>query len=605
MKSIFSDIEFPRVPHIKWMTIFVVANLILINWVLYLFINLDYPMVGHDYSGTIPQMLDTVNHFLNNGLSIQWYTSSFGGGVPTFPNPNNGQFSILQILSLWMPPWQAVFISSIVFISLGFLASFFFFKNVLKLLPHASILGAIFFSVNGFMMQRIAVGHLGYQPFPMLAIILLALFDTALPAGVAGLLLGAVIALLVHQSGYFLVVVFGLSGLMMIPLIHLIQPGRISWKRFVITLVLGCVIGLLLSASKLSAVYSFMRFFPRLSEDIYSVNFIRGIFGIILQLLGTMNLVPLFSIARLNANLLPNYLISATGAYYGYWEFDMSMSPVVFGIILAGVNRFFHAPRIYLKKYITYKNWPVVLLVLFFIWLAVEFTLATGWFYQHLRQLPILSSLHVNARFAASFIFPLALVAAVIYNSWARKWPQKKATYIFILINLLTLLSLSAYFMLNGDLQMRNYDVSISTNIYQFIQVGGKLGVTGISSNDTNTQALQKGMSNLNFYEPIFGYGLENFHPEIKAGSIWEVSDGYLNMTNPSGYVFPESNNTRPFERIKISDRDKLEAFAGHLQPEWEIPLYQKICNWVSILTLVFTVLFLVVYTFRALHLIQ
>lgn len=126
--------------------------------------------------------------------------------------------------------------------------------------------------------------------------------------------------------------------------------------------------------------------------------------------------------------------------------------------------------------------------------------------------------------------------------------------------------------------------------------------VTAISDKESNTQALQKGLSNLNLYDPIFGYSLENFHPEIKAGSIWDVSDGYFNMTNPSGYVFPESNNTRPFERIRVQDREKLVAFADHYQPEWEIPVYQKVCNWISALTLAFVALFLGVYSFRALQ---
>jgi hypothetical protein len=232
----------------------------------------------------------------------------------------------------------------------------------------------------------------------------------------------------------------------------------------------------------------------------------------------------------------------------------------------------------------------------------VEFTLANGWFYLHLRQLPILGSLHVNARFAAAFLFPLALIAAVIYDSWTKKWSQKKSTFIFILVNVITLLPLSTYFMFKDDLQARYYDISASMSIYQSIKSGEKFEVTAITDQESNTQALQDGSSNLNLYDPIFGYGLENFHPETKAGSIWDVSDGYFNMTNPSGFVFPESNNTRPFERIRVQDRDKLMAFANYLQPEWKIPVYQKVCNWISALTLAFVTLILCIYSFRVLR---
>jgi hypothetical protein len=53
-------------------------------------------------------------------------------------------------------------------------------------------------------------------------------------------------------------------------------------------------------------------------------------------------------------------------------------------------------------------------------------------------------------------------------------------------------------------------------------------------------------------------------------------------MTNPSGYVFPEINGSRPFERIRVEDRHKLAAFARREQPDWEIPTYQKVLNWIS-----------------------
>ena len=60
----------------------IIVNLIVINLVLFLFANLDYPLIGHDYHLIIPQMLDSLLYYRNNGISIQWYTPSFGGGPP-------------------------------------------------------------------------------------------------------------------------------------------------------------------------------------------------------------------------------------------------------------------------------------------------------------------------------------------------------------------------------------------------------------------------------------------------------------------------------------------------------------------------------------------
>ena len=571
---------------IRWAPILVIANLVLISWVVIHFLNLSYPMVGHDYSLAIPSMLDTFLHYQVNGFSIQWYTPTFGGGLPAFPDPNNGQFSLLALLPLLVNPWQVVIISSIVYIALGGIASYYLFNRVLKLHWTSSILGMIFFSANGFIMQRIAVGHLGYQTFPVIAILVIALLDSSIPKAISGLIFSLVVAMLVHIAGYFLIVVFGLAILIILPLVYLYKPALFSWKRILTILSIGGIVALVISASKLAAVYAFMRFFPRQIADHYQTSgILAGLIGIVLQLLGTMNLTPLFWAARLDPNLLGGYLISATGAFYGYWEFDMSMSPVVFGIVIIGIYSFLRKPKKYPNLFAVNKKWIAWILLIFFIWLTIEFTLAKGFMYPLLQKLPLLSSLHVNPRFAAAFLFPLALSAAVIYNGWAAKWSGRKSVLLFLAVNLLTLIPLSTYFMIKTDLQNRSYDITESQEIYSLIRSGDNLTITGIVSGVGNTDALLLHQSNLQPYWPIFGYLLESFHPEIVPGSIWDISDGYYNMTNPSGYVFPELNGTRPFERIPVSEKDKLEAFASHKQPDWKIPLYQRILDWFSGLT--------------------
>ena len=576
-----------------WIPLLLISNLILICSALYFFINLNYPLVGHDYRLAIPSMLDTIIHFQTNGLSIQWYTPSFGGGIPAYPNPNNGQFSILEILPLWMTPWQAVFISTVIYISLGFFASYQFFYKIISLNWTSSLLGAVFFSANGFMMERMAAGHLGYQPFPLLAIILLLLLENTFPVSISSVLLGVTLSILLHQAGYFLIVVFGLSISITLPIIQIIRPNQINWKRLVFISLLGGVVGLLISASKLSAVYSFMRAFPRFATDSYLVSAWTGFFGLILQLLGTMNLVPLLTIARIDINLLPKFLTFTTGAPYGYWEFDMSLSPIIFLLILAGCIRFFHAPKIYAKKYFAGKNLPAFFCLIFFLWVALEFTLATGLIYPILQKLPILSSLHVNPRFAAAFLFPIAFIAAWLYNTFSKQWSNKKAKMLFLSINLLTLIPLLTYFSFSDDIQIRIYDLTLSDQIYQSIRKGESFQVTGISKVGSNTDAIMNGLSNLDLYDPIFGYALEKFHPEIHPGPIWKKSNGYFNMTNPAGFVFPEVNDSYPFERFKLADREKMEKFSHYKQPAWIFPAYQIVCNWISLISFVLVLFFL------------
>jgi hypothetical protein len=569
-----------------WPLVILFSNLMIISLVAILFLNWTYPMVGHDYRLGLPSMLDTFLHYRENGLGIQWYTPSFGGGLPVFPNPNSIQFSLLSLLTLFVQPLQSVMISSAIYILAGGLAVYFLLIRVLKLHWTASVLGAIFFSANGFMIQRIAVGHLGYLVLPLIAILMFSLLDSSIPWMIGGIIFALVVTLIIHQAGYFLLFVFVFSFLITIPIICIYRPNTISWKRLLFGAVLGGGLALVMSASKLAAVFAFMRFFPRQVADFYpATGILNGLYGISLQLFGTMTLAPIFRLVGSHPALLPNYLVSITGAHYGYWEFDMSVSPVIFVIILLGIISVLIKPGKYIKSFFGDKKWVAWIFLILMIWTTIEFTLAKGLIYPLLQKLPVLSSLHVNPRFASSFLFPLALIASIIFNGWVVRWSGRKSTLLFLGTNLIALIPLCTYFLIKTDLQERRYDVTKSQEIYNHIRSGDDLTVTGIVSNVENTDALLLHQSNLQPYEPIFGYQLENFHPEITPGSIWDIKDGFFNMTNPSGYVFPELNATRPFERIPVSEKDKLEAFANHKQPDWNIPIYQQILDWVSGLT--------------------
>jgi len=581
---------------INWTLILLMLNLAVISGVVIGYLNMRFPLVGNDHRG-VASMLDSYIYFRLNGLSIQWFSPSFGGGLPAFPDPNNAQFSLLHLLLFLVSPWQAVMISTVIFIIIGGCGSFYFFHRLLNLHWTASILGMVFFIATGYYMERISAGHLAFQTFPLLVILIIALLDLSIPRGIAGVIFALVITIMINQGGFILIVTFGLSLLVIFPLLYLYRYEIISWKHLVSVAAIGLLVTLVMSASKVAAVFAFMRFFPRQLEDYYpGTSILRGLFGIVLQLLGTMNLAPLLKLVGSDPGLLPNYMVSVTGAPYGYWEFDMSMSPVVFGIIIVGVYSFLRKPKKYPGLLMQNNKWIAWIFFIFFTWIAIEFTLAKGWIYPLLQNLPILSSLHVNPRFAAAFLFPLAFIAAVIYNSWAAKWSAKKSLYIFLVVNLVALIPLSTYFMIKTDLQDRLYDITTSQVIYNQIRSGNNLTITGISLDASNTQALLLHESNLQPYEPIFGYDLESFHPEIVPGSVWMVTDGYYNMTNPSGYVFPEVNGTRPFERVKVGDEANLTLFLNHQKTNWKIPVYQEVLDWVSGLTFWFVLALLVLY---------
>ena len=578
----------------KWMFFSVFLNLIILNAIVLAVINLRYPLVGHDYTYSLPSFLDSALHYRFNGLTIQWFTPTFGGGIPAFPNPNHMQYSIPSLLATFLPPWPAMMIAVAFYVSVGYLTAYYFLHQTIKLNWTSSVLGALFFSANGFVITRMATGQLGYFGFPLLPVFLIILLEERLSARVSIPLFGILIAAYIYSAGYFILIIFGLSILMLIPMLFLWRAELFAWKRIFLTVFLGGAIGILISLAKLVATFSFMRYFPRLIAENYPVSLPVGILGIILQLLGTQTLAPLFLLGGMNPSTYPNFSRAATGTHYGMWELDISLTPVVFIIILIFVVQLLHSPTTTPFLFRNKRQKIALAAFVLFVWLTFEFTLAKGFMYPLLRQLPILSSLRGNVRFTGAFILPLVLMAGAIYNRWSKSWDQKKLFQNYLIVNLLTFVPLGSYFLFDKDMFSMIYDIAGPQRVYEEIQAGDSFEITRIGRPDgNNTGALLYRTSNLNLYEPVFGFELENFHPQVTEGSIWNESDGYYNMTNPTGYVYPELNQSQPFERFRVEDQKTLELFVNHIQPDWKIPAYQKALDSISGIAFVVTLAFL------------
>jgi hypothetical protein len=148
---------------------------------------------------------------------------------------------------------------------------------------------------------------------------------------------------------------------------------------------------------------------------------------------------------------------------------------------------------------------------------------------------------------------------------------------------LFTIVSLFSYFKRPKDVHSREFKAARSKSTYETIRSGGIFPVTQIAEINPRVGFIENATSILP-YEPIFGYRLEEFEPQIHLGSVFEEDRGYFNMTNPESLVFPELNNLQPFERFKVSEREQLRAFLERQQPGWNIPVAQKILNIFSLL---------------------
>ena len=411
------------------------------------FMTRQFPFVGSDYSYFIPRLIDAHLHYLINGLSIQWYTPSFGGGLPAYPNPQNLQFSVPQLLLFVFDPWSTVLLSIGLFIIIGYISCYLFFKRVLVAGWKASAVGALCFSINGFYLHHMNVGHLGYLGYPLLPLILLNILDTNIPIIIAAIVVSLSMSMLVYGAGFYLIVIFLLSAGMALPLVYIFQPSKINIRRLVILLIIPSLLFLSLSSSKVFAVYSFMRFFPRTLSDFYNVSIERGLAGIILQLTTTPLLNPFRFLTHLQDPY--NFLRQWTGADYGLWELDTSVPASLIITLMVGCayavlaisKRKFKASPIQIVSMIT---------LVFFACLTAGFAIAKGPLYHLADQLPFMNSLHVNVRYTSAFIFPLVLLGTALWGFLFRERPANStADIIFIILNLLTILSAFSYLLIS------------------------------------------------------------------------------------------------------------------------------------------------------------
>jgi hypothetical protein len=544
-------------------------------------------MVGHDYNEFLSTLLDTYLNIRNNGYSIQWFTPGFGGGLPAFHSPQHMQYSIPQFLMLFLDPWASVIGSLLIYSFIGYWAFYRLGRDVLNLRWETCVLGATFFTVNGFMIEHAAAGHVGYQVFPLVSVFIYCILATKSRMIKSGLVIGLCIVLMFFSGGFYSLLIFMFSIFLTIPLLLIFYPDTINIKHIFTTGILGAVSGLAMSVGKLYAVYTFMRYFPRLISHQYYSNFTDSFRGFIGQILGVMFFVPFSKIRKGDGSQALDYIKSYISEIHGIWEKDISISPVLLILCFLGVlwvimnlHKVFAGPPHRKQQGIG------IILLFLFVWITFEVISTRGNFYDFFHSLPVLSSLHVNFRFAAAFILPSAIFGAMSFDRITIALASKTRTVCFLILNFLALAFVLTYFSLSPDIQKRTTDIDMVLKTYQLVKEGKNFTVEKIINNKNETELFMENASNLYPVHGVFGYSLDStkFPTELTEGSVYQVSDGYLNFNNPIGFVYPEESGVMAFERFRVEDEELLKDFLARKQIQWPIPLTQKVLNVFSLM---------------------
>lgn len=553
-----------------------------------------YPMVGGDYSLFGPRLIDSLLHYKINGLSIQWYTPSFGGGLPAYPNPLQMQFSLQMLLTFFTNPYLAILWSSAIYIIVGFGVTFLFIRDVLEFKPLSAILGASFFVANGFFIERVVVGHVNNMTFPLIIVPLFALFHRKMPAWLAGVLISLTGAILVHSGGAYIGLMCFFTTIITIPAAYFLKPSLFNMKRIVPVIIWGAVLTVLLCGSKVYAVAAFMQTFPREVHDHYFVDWVTSIVGLIFQLVGAMTTLPFLKLIGKSSLVLVVRLQQWTGSQYGFWEVDSSLSPALIILLLYGAWTILsHKPGIN-KSNLLKKSIAGICLILSII-LVIQFSTARGFLFDLIKGLPGIKSLRNNTRFVASFVLPLAILGVKIFDSWTNGKSNRKIISGFAFLNGISLIALWAYYLFPMSVQERYFDIRSVLRTYSQVQAGVTFPVIRVIP-DMNDYEVFKAQASDVYRHNDSLLGINSFHPLVHEGSVFDIEDGFYNMTDPTGYVFPRDNHSKLFSRIPISDYDKLVDFVNRRQPDWKLPLIQIILDWTAGITILIELVAILVY---------
>ena len=548
--------------------------------------------MGHDYSFFLPALLDGYFWFHKNGLwEIPWFTPSFCGGSLNYININNGYYTLPQFITFFTDPVTAVRLTFVIFAGIGLSGFYFLLRRAFFFSPAGSFLGATLFLFNGFYAHRMIIGHLGYFTFmllPFITFFLLRPIPDEYPSRVRQLIFDTLFSGLLFatmlQSGFASFMIPGIISIIVCGLIHGLLYGRqiFFWLRFL----WAGLAGILLSFSKLTAIFYLIMNFPRCS---YSLPGAKSFLDAIFLAVKSVFFSPAFD---------PNRMEVMTNAQWALerheWEYSLTFIPLL--ILLYGVWAL--CVKVKTKNFslrLSLNQWIQVCAIslLLIIPVAVN-TFSPAW-NQFLKQIPLIKNCSSLIRWFIIYIPVVTLMAALAVERTAllKRHRLKIAT-----IGILAIISINAaterdfyrnqnY---NPDEIVDSY-YKVKTNewspeikaVWTYLDENNKPAMTGFRNN-----MLIHGASQLFCYEPMFGYRLETFPIKtLHIGKVLEAEGEILNIKNPACYIWPDANNCEPGDHFIQEQIDAATAFVSYSPFQFKTTALQKFANYINGIALV------------------
>ena len=568
--------------------------------------------IGGDYTYFLPHLLD--GHIwwqINGPWQVPWFTPSFCGGIPAFGNPQNMYYSVPQLLMNLTGPLNSIYFTFILFSAVGFVGSYLLLKEAFGFGRALSWLGAVLFLFNGFYAHRILIGHFAYHAYPLMP---LACYFLLRPLPEQGLvrirrfILDSVVAALAFTAMiYSGMLVLGLpvgASIMLIGAIYAIFKGKSKefWGRFA----LAGLFALILGASRFSAILALMEQFPRSQYP-----FVGGIENppkllyFIVQILFFWQDRTLLTNWPYVNRFGPNQVFDVHD-----YEYSVTVAPLIIMIPAAYLllRKAIGKGKPDLPSFPLMANLVLAALLILFP-LALNYSFSNPWFEETVKRIPVLNAyskymIWFSVLIPAAIIIPLGMLDALRPGGNVRRGIAVAGVVLAVLqmysynrIHYVTFFAYDHHVVEEAYRKMHE-----SEWIPKVERLADQSGLDRtrafnhmiiIGSEDFLTQ----NASQMLCYEPLFGYILEKLPlGAIRPGPVMEARDGFFNLKNPACYAYPSENVCRPGDHFRVDQQEMAERFRSYKPIDFQMPLRQKVANWISLAGLVTTILFLFYY---------
>lgn len=520
--------------------------------------------IAADYGYFLPRLVDGLLFHRAAGWSTPWYTASYCGGLPFFPDVQSMFYSLPQLLTLWLDAWTAARLSAVLLIVIGALAFAAFAVRVLCLSRQCSALVFLAFLGNGYYQARVLAGHMTHEAVALIPAVAYLLTEIAIGDVAGGLLSGCVVAAMVHLGFHY--------GLLLIPPALLLllllaerrarEDGQSCAVRIFRRASLAFLVASGLSAGKLAAAWALYSHSsaPPADEFAGPTEIVDG-----LRLVASQ----LFLFGAVEPGTWPSY------------ELDCMVNPIIFiGLILA-------LPRMRFSR----ATAAIDLLIGILIVVCVVF--ASGMFgsTELLQNISLMRSFRVHQRLASALIAPV-----IVFGAWGiTQYPSPAIRKLLFFAALpLALLPGERLRATVARVADQTY-VTDTQDVIQFDALarnsapdGAVVASVGVALANVPTEAQQRAAdgrlrlpgvpnvqdlssrlhreTNPTCYFPLF----DHYPYELVPGAVALQPDQAFNLVNPACYVYPAENHCRPGDRILASDASDMRAMLRYEPTSWQ-----------------------------------